>query len=126
MNPPRNAEHQVLGTKGSKEKNPTALFLKKGWIVYVTWIGIWELSYAALSLWSFAVTNGQTCDALFKKGGFVYVVLVGYINFSCNAPKSADTKRSKEKNPTDPIMIVVRFSNRCELLTLEIYFLESV
>ena len=41
-------------------------------------------------------------------------------------PKSGAQKRSKEKNPTDPIMIVVRFSNRCELLTLEIYFLESV
>ena len=40
-------------------------------------------------------------------------------------PKSV-TQISKEKNPTDPIMIVVRFSNRCELLTLEIYFLESV
>ena len=63
---------------------------------------------------------------LSKKGGFVYVVLVGYMNFPCNAPKSAGYIISKEKNPTDPIMIVVRFSNRCELLTLEIYFLESV
>lgn len=60
------------------------------------------------------------------KGGVVYVVLVGYMNFPCNAPKSAKYKISKEKNPTDPIMIVVRFSNRCELLTLEILFLESV
>lgn len=30
------------------------LFLSKGGIVYVTLIGIWELSYAALSMWSFA------------------------------------------------------------------------
>ena len=43
----------------------------------------------------------------------------------CTAP-SLWTEKSKEKNPTDPIMIVVRFSNRCELLTLEIHFLESV
>ena len=48
------------------------------------------------------------------------------MNFARNAPKAAGYKRSKEKNPTDPIMIVVRFNNRCELLTLEIYFLESV
>ena len=67
----------------------------------------------------------NTSDVLSKKGGFVYVVLVGYINFPCSTP-SLSTKRSKEKNPTDPIMIVVRFSNRCELLTLEIHFLESV
>ena len=39
----------------------------------------------------------NTSDVLSKKGGFVYVVLVGYINFPCNAPKSARYKRSKEK-----------------------------
>ena len=114
------------GVQKEAKKKSYSSPLKKGWIVYVTWIGIWELSYAPSVCGALRVTNGQTCDALFKKGGFVYVVLVGYINFSCNAPKSADTKRSKEKNPTDPIMIVVRFSNRCELLTLEIHFLESV
>ena len=39
--------------------------------------------------------------------------------------QSVNAKKQRE-NPTDPIMIVVRFSNRCELLTLEIHFLESV
>ena len=51
---------------------------------------------------------------------------LGYGNYPTQHPQVCGTKRSKEKNPTDPIMIVVRFSNRCELLTLEIYSLESV
>ena len=53
-----------LWHKKKQRKKSTALFLKKGWIVYVTWIGIWELSYAALSLRSFAVTNGKTCGSI--------------------------------------------------------------
>ena len=63
-----------------------------------------------------------------KKRMVVYVILIGIGEplLHMQNPKSVAQKEAKKKNPTDPIMIVVRCSNRCELLTLEIYFLESV
>ena len=53
-----------LWHKKKQRKKSYSSPLKKGGVVYVTLIGIWELSYAALSLWSFAVTNGKTCGSI--------------------------------------------------------------
>ena len=53
-----------LGHKKKQRKKSYSSPLKKGGFVYVISIGIWELSYAALSLWSFAVTNGKTCGSI--------------------------------------------------------------
>ncbi len=73
------------------------------------------------------MTNGKHIRRSLKKGGFVHGCPAVYVKPAPNTEHQVcRAKRSKEKNPTDPIMIVVRFSNRCELLTLEIHFLESV
>lgn len=42
------------GTKYEAKKKSYSSPLKKGGFLYVILIGIWELSYATLSLWSFA------------------------------------------------------------------------
>lgn len=86
-----------LWHKKKQRKKSTALFLKKGWIVYVTLIGIWKLSYAALSLWSFAVTNGKHIRRSLKKGGFVHGCPAVYVNPAPNAAPSSLGQNMKQR-----------------------------
>ena len=91
-------QHPKSGAQIEAKKKSYSSPLKKEWIVYVNLIGIWELSYAALSLWSFAVTNGKTHPTLSQKGRSVYDCHAAYVNPAPNAtPQVWGTKKKQRK-----------------------------